>query len=782
MADDPNQNLKNELGNEYDLYSSLKDKFQGFDKDGQAVFKDEAGDVTAFNKTDFGKLNSQLKKDYGEKSYEDTFNQNQFDDISKQGNKFQGFAGDNAIFRNEKGDLENFGSQGGFASFLKKQQPDTTFDITKQGQSQRSNTNYQAGADFLGNKQIVQQKTGSGFTGYNPQAAVKSLGSNIANPGAYQSEMKSAVNPNIAMKSSPQGTFQSFKAKQPTAPAVQTQAKPTAPPTLGDMAKGMAMAKIGDEFSSLKAKGSNLLAQKTDQAQDYANNAISGATGLSTQMLTNPADAAKQAAINKAAEVTGFSANTLLNPEQAAKDAALSKLTSTTGIDANLLKGDIAQNVQNLAVDRAKGAGLDYLKANDPTGMSQYAGLLNGNVIDNAKNAAIDQAKQQGLDFLKENDPTGGALGGLGEYAGLLKGNVTDNVKNLAVEKAKQEAIKQAALATGLDPTGGIASGALGVGKALFSGGSSEDRGRAAAQAAARAAAAYFTGGLATEQNLQLANAGTNKALSIADKNVGSDLKPVVQTAKGVSDLGQILTTGGVKLALDGVGNFGAGIGRSFSNSGKALKNITSGNIEEGLTGLGKGAANLAIQTFLKNPMTIAKGIGNLGKAAVSKAAAVASNAARSALNFINPFCFAPNTEILMANGKYKKIKLIKLGDEVMLGGKVTAIGQSTSDDMYLYDGVEVSGGHTLYENGKWIRTKQSKYAVKMEIEDALVYPMDTENHLIVTKGQVWADMSEIDNTYDKKDTDILVELNNQTEANKRIDLFLKLYFNQKRK
>jgi hypothetical protein len=46
----------------------------------------------------------------------------------------------------------------------------------------------------------------------------------------------------------------------------------------------------------------------------------------------------------------------------------------------------------------------------------------------------------------------------------------------------------------------------------------------------------------------------------------------------------------------------------------------------------------------------------------------------------------------------------------------------------------------------------------------------------------VWADMSETDNTYDKTDTQILEDLNNQTEANKRIDLFLALYFKQKRK
>jgi hypothetical protein len=766
-----NDDIKNKLGAEYDLYSSLKDSFQGFDKEGNAVFKDDAGDVTSFNKKDFAKMNEQLKSDFGEKSYEETFNEAQFKDLEKQGNKFQGFAGDNAIFRNEKGDLENFGNQGGFASFLKKQQPNATFDISKQGKSQRTKDQYSAAADFLANKEVVKQKTGSGFTGYNPQAALQSLGGGMMNP---QPELKTSVNPNIAKANTPGGTFQNFKAKQtkkPTALSQESEAETEQKsPSLGAMAKQMAMAKA-------KEAGQQFLGQKKEQAQNMATNALSNVTGLSTQMITNPQDAARQAAINKAAGVTGFSADAIMNPEQAAKNAAMDKLTSTTGINASLLQGNIADNVQNLATDRAKTAGMDYLKANDPTGMSQYAGLINGNVVDNAKQFAMDKAKATGMDFLKQNDPTGGALSQYAQYADLLKGDVVGNAKNLAEQRLKEEAMKKIAT---MVPGGAYASSALDAGKSakkILSGeGSSEDKGRAAAQAAARATAAYLTGGLATEQNMEMGNALTNRGFATAEKNVGSDLKPTVDAARQYANVGQTLGKGTSKLALDAIGNTGASQGRALSDASKAVKAITSGNIEEGLKGLGKGAANLALQTFLKNPETIAKGIGNLGKEAVAKAA----NAAKAALNAINPFCFAPDTMILMANGKYKKIKQIKLGEEVMLGGKVTAIGQSTSDDMYLYDGVEVSGGHTLYEDGKWIRTKDSKYAVKMDIEEALVYPMDTENHLIVTKGQIWADMSEVDNTYDKTDTDILAQLNSQTEANKRLDLFLKLYFKRK--
>jgi hypothetical protein len=802
---DANDEIKNKLGNEYDLYSALKDKFQGFNKDGDAVFKDEAGDVTAFSKADFGKMNEQLKSDFGQKSYEDTFNQNQYEDLAKQGNKFQGFAGDNAIFRNEKGDLENFGSEGGFASFLKKQNPNATFDISKQGQSQRTKTDYAAKADFLANKEVVKQKTGSGFTGFNPQAAIQTLGGAMMSP---QPELKSSVNPNIAKANNPGGTFQNFKAKQPTQPKAPAapvyEEQPTEeykPPSLGDMAKQMALQKAGDEFAKLKAQGSNLLEAKKDEAQDVANNAISNATGLSTQMLTNPADAAKQAALNK--------------------------LTETTGLNASLLKGNIADNVQNLAEDRLKAAGAEYLKNNDPTGgllsqygdvkdllsgnvedklkdaginmlkdqginylanntaLGSYANLLNGNVVENAKDMAIDKAKSTALDYLKNNDPTGGALGSLGEYAqyaNLLKGDVKENVKDLAVDKAKQAAIQKGLTAAGLDPTGGLATGALNTGKALLNGGSSADKGGAAARAAAQAAITYLSGGIVSPETLALTEKLQGKTVDTINKNIGKDAQVFAKPATQLLTDGGQLASKALNETLNAAGTIGSAQGRSLGQAYQGVKAITSGNIEEGLKGLGKGAANLAINTFLKNPVTIAKGIGNLGKAAVAKAAEAAKSVASAIGKAISWVCFTPDTEILMANGKYKKIKHIKLGEEVMLGGKVTAIGTAMANDLYYYDGVEVSEGHALYEDGVWVRVEDSKYSVKMETEEEfLVYPMATENHLVVTKGQIWADVMETDNKHNVTDEDRIAQLNSQTHANALLDKFIALYFKRRK-
>lgn len=726
---DPNDDLKNQMGNEYDLYSSLKDKFQGFDKNGDAVFKDDTG-VSSFAKSDFGKMNAQLQKDFGNKSYEDTFNENQYKDLTAKGNKFQGFAGDNAIFRNEQGDLENFGSEGGFASFLKKQQPDTQFDIAKQGSSGRSSEGYNANQSFLNARQGAKQNTGSGFTGYNPQQKLDSAAQKMMNPGAAAQASQPSTNPAETMPKvgtgytpAGQGMFSSFAEKQPAPIAPKSEP----PPTLGGMLTDMA-----------KDKAQSFASGEANAAKSSAIKSAADTAGISTQALTDPAGYAKTQATNAAAQAAGLPTNAFTDPKKFAEQQAINAAASSVGVDpsiANVFNGNISQNIQDLA-----------------------------------KKQALSQAGQYGQSLLSENDPTGGALSGLGQYAGLLNGNVASNVGNLAVDKAKQEATNQALMAAGIDPTGGMASGAMNTVKALFGGGSSQDKGSAAAQAAAKAALGYFTGGVVSPESIALASSLSNKAADKIGGTGGSLLRNSLGTGLDLS--GKALSEG-----LDVVGKSGARYGRDLSTAGTGVKQILKGNIGEGLKGLGSAASQALIDSFIKAPLDVLSGAKDIAGQGIH----AAGLAVGKVLNAINPFCFTPNTEILMANGTYKKIKLIKLHDEIMLGGKVTAIGQSTSSDLYVYDGVEVSGGHTLYENGKWMRVKDSKYAVKLDVEDALVFPMDTENHLIVTKGQIWADMSEVDNTYDKTDTDILAELNGQHGANRLLDVFLNSYFKKKK-
>jgi hypothetical protein len=144
--------------------------------------------------------------------------------------------------------------------------------------------------------------------------------------------------------------------------------------------------------------------------------------------------------------------------------------------------------------------------------------------------------------------------------------------------------------------------------------------------------------------------------------------------------------------------------------------------------------------------------------------------------NFLrSPYCFAPNTEILMQDGKYKKIKDIKPGEEVALGGEVRMIGQAESSDLYQYGSVEVTGDHAVFENGRWVRVKNSKKANPIGRE-GIIFTIHTDNHLVVTKGVVWADSMESEEN--EKNAEYSLEVLNQNKPrNRKLQRFVEEYF-----
>jgi hypothetical protein len=685
------------------MFQAFQDKFKGFDNEGNAVV-DDGGKLASFNAKDFSKFNQRLKDQYGNKSYEDEFGKQQLQDITSKGNRFQGFSGDQAIFRNEQGDLENFGSSGSYNKFLKKFNP-ASFDINKQGQSNRSTDQYGANTGFLSQRQATSQRTGSG------------IGAML---GAQARTAKNMLNPaNVQNDAAPiPSTTQQVQA---------TQIKPES----------------GMKIEAPKVSASPSTAQKITQAKPYQPSVVQ----LGTNLLQNKANQALKSEVQQGtqafSQASGIPTQAITNPQQFALNQATQAGANALGVDTQAIT-----NPQKFALNQATQAGASALGI-DPTAITNPAQFAKQQAISNLANAT-------GVD----NEYLNSALG-------LLSGgNVAKNAQNLAINQAKKEALSQAALAAGIDPTGGLASAALDVGKGIFGKGSSSDKGSSLAQTGVKAALAGLTGGLVTPETLGLASGLSQKA----EKGLGSAgflMSPTSQALEvGSKAIGE---------GLGAAGTIGGRTGRSFGQAGEGIKSLTKGNLGEGLSSLGSAAGNLLVDTLLKNPASVAKAAWNVGGDVLHGAGKAVGSVVKGIKNL---FCFAPNTLILMANGKYKKIKDIKLGDEVMLGGKVTAIGQSTSDDMYTYNGVEVSGGHALYEDGKWTRVKDSKYAVKLDLpEDTLVYPMATENHLIVTKEQIWADLEEVSDTYDKKDSDILVELNNQKHANMMLDVFLKQYF-----
>lgn len=687
------------------MFQAFKDKFKGFDDQGNAVV-DDGGKLASFSGKDFSKFNQRLKDQYGDKSYEDEFAKQQFQDITNKGNTFQGFSGDQAIFRNEQGDLENFGNTGSYSRFLKKFSP-TQFDINKQGQSGRSTSTYGANTGFLGQRQAASQRTGSGIGAM--LGAQSRTAKNMLNPANVQNDAPPAPTP-VQSTQAPQTSIKPQSGIEIKTPETKTasfatqnaQVKPSAQPSVAQLGTSLLQNKANEALKSEVQQGTQAFSQSTGiptqaitNPQQYAltqaTQAGAGALGISPQAITNPQQFALNQATQAGAGALGIDSTAITNPAEFAKQQAIKNLAGATGIDNQYL---------NTAL-----------------------GLLSG-------------------------------------------GNVAKNVQNLAVDQAKKEALNQAALAAGIDPTGGLASAALNAGKAIFGGGSSTDKGSALAQTGAKAALAGLTGGLVTPETIGLASGLSQKAEKGLG-NAGFLLSPTSQALEvGSKALGE---------GLGAAGTIGGRTGRSFSQAGEGVKSLTKGNIGEGLKSLGSAAGNMLMDALVKNPASLAKAAWNVGGDVIHGAGKAVGKVFKGIKKL---FCFAPNTLILMADGKYKKIKDIKVGEEVMLGGKVTAITSISSDDLYTYNGVEVSGGHALYEDGKWTRVKDSKYSVKIDLtEDAIVYPMNTENHLIVTKNQIWADLEEITASQDKSDEEILKELNKQKQANMMLDVFLKQYF-----
>jgi hypothetical protein len=118
--------------------------------------------------------------------------------------------------------------------------------------------------------------------------------------------------------------------------------------------------------------------------------------------------------------------------------------------------------------------------------------------------------------------------------------------------------------------------------------------------------------------------------------------------------------------------------------------------------------------------------------------------------------CFIEGTMIEMNDGSYKKIEEIELGD-VIRGGIVYSIVSSLATEIYLYNGVAVTGNHAVREES-WKRIKDTN-AEKFEGVFP-VYNLGTSQHRIFTQGIEFADFDETDLGSEISDSESLEELN----------------------
>ena len=163
-----------------------------------------------------------------------------------------------------------------------------------------------------------------------------------------------------------------------------------------------------------------------------------------------------------------------------------------------------------------------------------------------------------------------------------------------------------------------------------------------------------------------------------------------------------------------------------LGNLGKAEQLIQEGNI--GRLAGDVQSQNLARQKFYEEDM---RAYGAQQSAKAQKSAAKSS-------------CFTAESMIKMADGRYKQISEIGLNENVFEGGPVYSCLKSISEDVYNYKGTKVAGTHAVLEDGKWIRIKDTKEAVKM---DGLfvVYNLSVPNHMLVVNDIIFADYDETD-------------------------------------
>ena len=106
--------------------------------------------------------------------------------------------------------------------------------------------------------------------------------------------------------------------------------------------------------------------------------------------------------------------------------------------------------------------------------------------------------------------------------------------------------------------------------------------------------------------------------------------------------------------------------------------------------------------------------------------------------------CFIAGTMISMADGSFKPVEQVDIGDTVSVGGKVFATGKFLIDNLYDYNGIQVSGTHMVKEDGAWTRVEDSRLGVSLGDDEVIVYVFGNENRRIIINGTEFTDYFEL--------------------------------------
>lgn len=275
-------------------------------------------------------------------------------------------------------------------------------------------------------------------------------------------------------------------------------------------------------------------------------------------------------------------------------------------------------------------------------------------------------------------------------------------------------------------------------------------------------------GQLATQTGGQLAGATAGNAAA----NAGANAATGATGATAGSSMGQIAGAVAPVLNIIGAANaargiWGGDLDRPYDKAGWSQKIART------------PLANTGVPGFGATEIEVSKAIGGKNNPVFKFQSKVNEEIARLEEKIVGKpldkifkavgkiFCHAAGTMFQMEDGTVKAVEDIKIGDAMLEGGKVFAVGQCELNDLWNYKGVRVSPEHAVLENGAWVRVKDSRKAKPVDDDSpVVVFPICNENHVMIGEnGTVWADFAETDQGTSVNDAERLAFMNNDRET-----------------
>lgn len=123
-----------------------------------------------------------------------------------------------------------------------------------------------------------------------------------------------------------------------------------------------------------------------------------------------------------------------------------------------------------------------------------------------------------------------------------------------------------------------------------------------------------------------------------------------------------------------------------------------------------------------------------------------------------HPMGLEVNTLVFMKDHSTKAVASLVIGDELLLGGKITNIIKDKSQDMYNYKGAFVTGNMKTLEDGRWVKVEESQSPRRLTNHEPLdIIIVQSQIKLMMTSDyQIWSSNLE----------DVTIELNTKHELN----------------